>query len=330
MLKLLQRRSWGAASLVLSLAACGGGGGGDGGITPPQASPKLAISSANYQQVSSAAVSGAMFLQDSGSLVGGGPRIRAMAPLQQSAGLVRRAMSVAATVRPASSVQTSLACSLGGQLQFTLTDANGDNQLNAGDSLVIEAQACREVDSTVSGRLTLNVASATGVFGSSSYSLSLQMSMVDFSVVSQGGTTVGRGSITLSLSQQATGAADLALDTVELNVTHTVAGTPSSETLSNTHLAVHIEPSGRSSLTFGGSLKSSGFDNKLVDISTPTPWVQLPGDRYPSSGQLLIRGDAGSQVRVTVLNRSQVQLELDANGDGVFETSVIKAWTELT
>ena len=40
-------------------------------------------------------------------------------------------------------------------------------------------------------------------------------------------------------------------------------------------------------------------------------------------------GAAGSQVRVTVLNATTVRLELDAQGDGVWEAGRNLAWTAL-
>lgn len=319
----------GASVIALTLAACGGGGGSDSSTPAPQASTKLAITAANYEDVSKSAVSGALFLQDSGGLLGGGSKIRAAAVMQRGTGLARRALSATGLARPAVSVKSSVPCSLGGSLQFDLNDANNDSQLNTGDSLVIEAQNCKEPGSTTNGRLSLAVQTATGTFGSNSYSLSMQMTMTAFTVTDASGTTIGDGSMTLSLTESPNGSADMTLDLVQLSVSESALGKSSTETLANTHLAVHFEASGRGSLTFSGSLKSSAHDNKLVEITTPTPWTLSSTSPYPTAGQLLIRGDAGSQVRVTVLNGTQVKLELDANGDGVFETSVTKAWTEL-
>jgi hypothetical protein len=44
---------------------------------------------------------------------------------------------------------------------------------------------------------------------------------------------------------------------------------------------------------------------------------------------MVVTGAAGTHLRVTALDAIQVQLELDANGDGAYEGSGVFAWGSL-
>jgi hypothetical protein len=57
--------------------------------------------------------------------------------------------------------------------------------------------------------------------------------------------------------------------------------------------------------------------------------VQQAADAYPSQGQLLITGASGSTLLVTALNSTQVQLQVDANGDGTVDSTTTATWASL-
>jgi hypothetical protein len=320
-------------ALLGGLSACGGGG--SASEPAPQASPLVAMSPVNYQAVTQSTVSGALFLQSSGAALGNPSGARAGLLMQQGSQLGRKALMSSVremSVRPAAEVQTTVACSQGGSLRVTLTDVNNNNQLDVGDSITLEALACKEAGETMSGRLSMAVTSTTGVFGSTNFSVGLSMTMNAFGVASSAGSSVGDGTLNMSLSETPAGVVDISLSTARLSLAATAGGQSSTETLTDAHFSAHAEIVGtqvHTTLQVDGTLASTAFDGKQVRFSTPQPWLALGSDRYPSSGQLLIRGDAGSQVRLTILNNAQVKIELDANGDGVYETSVIKAWGEL-
>jgi hypothetical protein len=322
-----------ALAALAGLSACGGGG--SASDPAPQASPLVAISSSNYQAVTQSTVAGALFLQSSGDVLGNPSAARAGALLQQGSQLGRKALLSSAremSVRPVAEQQTTVACSQGGSLRVTLSDLNNNNQFDVGDSIVVEALGCKEAGETMTGRLAMTVSSASGVFGSTNFTVGLTMTMSAFSVTSSAGSSVGDGTLSMVMSASPNGTVDLSLNTARLSLSATAGGLSSTETLSDAHFSAHAEVVGtqvRTTLQVDGTLASTAFDGKQVRFSTPVPWLALGNDRFPSSGQLLIRGDAGSQARLTILNNAQVRIELDANGDGVYETSVVKAWTEL-
>jgi hypothetical protein len=57
--------------------------------------------------------------------------------------------------------------------------------------------------------------------------------------------------------------------------------------------------------------------------------VARPSDDYPSSGVMVITGAANSQLKLTALSNTQVRQELDANGDGTYESSTTVNWNTL-
>jgi len=82
------------------------------------------------------------------------------------------------------------------------------------------------------------------------------------------------------------------------------------------------------SVSLSGTMSAQSLGGSIT-ISTPQPLVQLSTDNYPSAGQVIVTGATGSAVRATVLDNTQVRVELDANGDGTYESTATVAWTTL-
>ena len=61
-------------------------------------------------------------------------------------------------------------------------------------------------------------------------------------------------------------------------------------------------------------------DYGYVDITTTTPiFYDSEFASYPSAGQIVVEGNSNSKIRMTVLSSTQIQVELDEDGDGVYE-----------
>ena len=59
------------------------------------------------------------------------------------------------------------------------------------------------------------------------------------------------------------------------------------------------------------------------------PFVRQLSQPRPASGQATVTGANGAMLRLTALSSTQVRIELDADANGTYETSVIKLWSEL-
>ncbi|MDR7267598.1 hypothetical protein J2X20_000227 [Pelomonas saccharophila] len=322
---------------LLGLSACGGGGGSAG--TPsnpaPTESPMLGISASNYQVVGQSAVSSAFFLNDTGGVItgaetGSDPRL-----LRHAVDTARRAMSVASgrqALLTGAEVRETVPCSQGGSLAVTVTDVNNNGNFDLGDSLSLDAQSCKEDGDVMNGRISLSVQALTGVYDSSNYSATLAMTLTAFNVTTGSDMAQGDGTITLTVSQTPAGVGEVVLATSRLVLSGRAGGQNFTTTLTDTKLTLRIETvngSPRTSISYNSSLAGSGFDNKQVLITTPQPLVITGSDTYPSSGYLLVQGNASSALRITAVNRTQARLELDAQGDGAYETQVLKTWAEL-
>jgi hypothetical protein len=82
--------------------------------------------------------------------------------------------------------------------------------------------------------------------------------------------------------------------------------------------------------SIAGTLSSSGFSGtQAVSFSTPTTLIRRGTDVYPYTGVLQIGGANNSALRLTVISNSQVREDLDANGDGTYESTTAVNWNTL-
>jgi hypothetical protein len=81
--------------------------------------------------------------------------------------------------------------------------------------------------------------------------------------------------------------------------------------------------------TFSGLLDSAAAGGKVrLTAPSSTPIRQLLADDYPYTGVLRVEGKS-SALQMTVLSADQVQLDLDADGNGSFESTETVAWDWL-
>jgi hypothetical protein len=59
-----------------------------------------------------------------------------------------------------------------------------------------------------------------------------------------------------------------------------------------------------------------------VDVTTPQALVVPTGETFPSSGELLVTGSNDSKARLTALSATEFQIEVDADGDDTYETTL--------
>ncbi|MCV2358555.1 hypothetical protein LNV08_06150 [Paucibacter sp. TC2R-5] len=81
--------------------------------------------------------------------------------------------------------------------------------------------------------------------------------------------------------------------------------------------------------TIGGVLSGSALEGKTISIETPVALTIPSTLDYPTASKVVIKGAANSVVQMTVLPNGRVLIELDADGNGCFEASANKAWSEL-
>jgi len=324
---------------ALLLSACGGGGGGGGGGTDPQPGRQpLAITSSNYQTVAAQGVGAGTYMMSAGAGNVLGVDAQALPqPLwvaqQQALRLAERFKQAQgmALVQGATTtvVQT---CSLGGSVEVTIIDANGNQLLDSGDSMAIKASACKEAQGTLDGTMDYSLKAVSGNFGSSQYTATIGVKLGNLRVTSSSGAVTGQGEFQMTIATTGVNVTSVAMSIPTFTTSGTVAGSSFQSSITGFNLNVSTVASGfgyRATLTFGGTVNSTALESRDITVSTPVALVQESSLGYPSSGQVLVKGANGSQVRVTVQGSGRALLELDANGDNVFETSTTKSWAEL-
>lgn len=331
-----------ALSTCLALAACGGGGGSS---TPPPETPQVAITSANQTEVARSVVSGGLALALAQPLAAPG-RTTALASRSQAttlppraiASVVQRVLKLAAAHHGTARVQPLAAntetefCSDGGTVATTYDDRDNNGDASAGDVLTAVFTQCKEAGSVqIDGTVVLQVAS---VGANTETDLDLNGSLAFSNVSARFGDTVA----TLAGSV----AASVAMRSDSTRMTMTVGSDALRIGASSTGYSENVvyDPGMRvsvvenmvgtwsTSFTLDGSFTSESLGGR-VTVATALPILQFETDDFPSSGQVLATGASGSQLRATVVDATQVRLELDADGNGAFEGSKLVPWSEL-
>jgi len=309
------------------LSACGGGSGGyGGGGGDPGGSGPMAITADNAP----AAARAGLAAVDAGQIAGtaGDGLVGPLGGAGLVASQARAAHAVAARAmalghRQAAAVQTS-PCGAGGTITLTLTDTNGNAQLDrAGEAVSLAVNQCDFGDGVkLNGSFVLTL---TGYTDTQHYAFNLSFnnftandltSNVQFAV--NGNLAVTKAGLSGSISSPS------------YSVSATDHGTAHSFSVKSFSATV-TEDSGQTQTTesVAGTFSGTDFGTRYVTLSTLVPIVILSSDTYPSQGSLLIQGSGGSALKVEALNAAQARLSVDANGDGSYETVTTVNWADI-
>ncbi len=321
-----------ALTLTAALTACGGGGDSSPTTPTPPTSPSATLTASNYQQVARASVQGSMFLSGTNNIAVSLSGRSASRPTSAALEQVRR-ISAAGRLRPSAVKVDEFACEVSGKVLLSINDANNNDKLDVGDSFGLEAQDCRDSDTSVSkGKVTITIREVTGDFGAGTYGAKLELKLEGFTEVEGNETYTGDGSMIINVTQS--GASNTStLEVPRLAVTSTQSGVTSTQSMTNVRVSeeYRTDNAGTTIITsVNGTLATTELGGQAVTLETLTPLRALESENFPNVGQMVVSGGGNSRMRITALNKTQVQLELDANGDGTYEDSVVKLWTDLS
>lgn len=335
----LPRRRRGAArltglGLVALLAACGGGGGSSDDSSPTMA--PAAITAANLEGVARQTLVAANFLTDATGLVTGAqvaPGARTLFAftrhqLDRVPGLFGSRTSVATGVTTTDRID----CAGGGSISVQATDSNGNGNVDAGDSVMLTASNCVEDGATISGTIGMRFTAVSGNLNTDVYNATVTVTLENLRATTGAGNASGSGAFTLAITSTNATTVTVDMTVPSLSVTGSFGGVADTVTLQSFRLTSSTSLSAgrlRTSITTSGTVGSTTLAGGTVTLATVQPLVQFDTDPYPSSGQVTATGAAGSQMRLTVQSTTNVLLELDANGDGTYESNVVKTWASL-
>jgi hypothetical protein len=330
-------------ALGAGLAACGGGGGDGGG------SATVDLTLANRDAVAHSTAASLLVLGSSTALpVLASPGGIAQRETPLSASIAGQAAwtpriparvlgVIAQTVRAVGSPRESpmavitnppQACGVSGTATVTLNDANGDGVPSVGEAVTVAFNQCQDTAAEV-----LNGSVAVTITATSPTSFSATLSMSQLS----DNATNGRHSMTLS------GTLNLSYTQLTSTTDHTVvtASGPVTATI-HTHLPYddtltlqsgYVQDSrydataGRLLSTLTGTIQSANAGGAF-SVATDAQISSLDADAYPSAGLVRMTGRKGVML-LTAQSASQVKIDLDAEGDGAYESSRTDTWDWL-
>ena len=305
--------------LAALLAACGGGRGDDGG--PPGS---IDVSASNQDVLVRTGI-----VAIPGDVVGGTLSL-ASGP-GQSAPLARGwRKQIAALGSPV--VEN---CFISGTTTSTLDDRDNSGTKTVGDVLTTTYVDCVEFAGEVTNGsftatytqidpATLTIAANVTTGGMSSVSSTRSVTAQgDFSMQLR---FVSATSETLHIAV-GQGLA-LAFSTPRFNDTITWrAGYTIDTTYDSSILPPGGAVAGLTTTTASGQVASASAGG-YVTVRTLQPMLQYEVDANPRSGQFEAVGKTGS-LQATVLSTTQVQIDLDADGNGVFDASKVVLWSDI-
>lgn len=328
-----------ATAVLALLTACGG----DSGPSPTSGTAAVLIGAGNQSAVARATVAGgfsvarAQVSDASGrstALSAGrvaapaGTGVLHIAVRTGLASLFNQRRAIASADAHARAVVSSTdSCEGGGTVATSFDDHDNNSQPSAGDVGTLTYAQCVEGGATLDGTMVVTITSVpagntqlsgTAVFqhlkvtdGSTAATIngSASVSEIDTDTESDLTFIVGAGGLTVAASSPTY------TDSITYSAGMTIA------TRDQTAL-------GQSSVTLDGSFTVNSLDG-LLTLATLQPIVQRDADDYPSAGQVRVTGASGSALLITVANATQVELALDANGDGTYEGDTFVNWTTL-
>lgn len=322
--------------VALVLSSCGGGGGGGSPSAPVDAGP-VQITAANYVLVAQESLGAAMSVTDAGLLLVGAQVSRDQVALDFARAqipMLQAWMAGAPRLVTGAMQMSTVACD-SGSMDVSVNDANGNSMLDAGDSFSMSAHGCMFAGATLSGGMAFTVNAFSGDLNTDVYDLNMQMTLTNLVATDATGSVTTNASMSASMSATGIHATRFSMTTssyttvsTRANVTYTRSLTDFTATQTTTPMP--MQAGYTISEMANGTVSSSGLGNKSVVFATLAPFVRSNSQNFPSSGQATATGAGGSKIRLTAQSDgSNVLLELDADGNGIYEASQTKLWTEL-
>jgi len=311
------------------LAACGGSSNDTNAGNP---SP-LAINGSNAVQVSGAAYGAASSSGEYGDYAGAAGIMSSGSGNLAKATVDRQAKAtIAGAVQQIPFGTGPTECQVGGTIEISgdISDpiSLASGILSPGDSFRVDYVACDDgIGEVLDGRIDMVVGDPfVGDILSGAYELTMDIEITDFQVTTDSDVILSNGDTTSTLNT-------LEAPYVEASVSGnsiTADSNAGSETLSAYSSAQTFD--GRVApapytMSASGTLDSTQIGG-VVDYSTPVTFEGVDTG-YPTAGILLVEGADSAARLIAQANGVDVVIEIDANGDGTFESTINTTWEAL-
>jgi hypothetical protein len=301
--------------MALALAACGGsGGGGESSVTYTGVTTQAVVTDGNAAELATTAYQGGnsagslALVGVAGDSAGGSGRetARALTVSRVLEDAVRAARFTSSSSRVVSGAVVSVSDTLGsGDCGGTASFSGTMNDVTGEFHATFTFSGWCNDGVTVSGRVT-----ASGTIDVNAGELvDLEFSFTVLTVADGIDTFRGSGTITASFGTSEILTIDMDFESGDGTIFRA----------SNLSIAVSPTTGGESVTVIGRVYHPV---HGYVDVTTPQALVVLTGDTFPSSGEILVSGSSGSKARLVALPSTQFQIDVDANGDDTYESTL--------
>jgi hypothetical protein len=330
------------------LISCGGGGGG-GGVegAPGGTTPTLAVTNDNAVAVAAEVVEASSVISQNvettqnftGAVSTG--EVKGMGVVDLVSWQVKKIKEneaeLASAPQPVGAVQTeTVACDFGGTMTVSLNDADNNLELSAGDSLSTTMYNCG-VDTgngmgSMNGGMDMRINSISGDF--------INSGIMDVSVTYRNLVMDIPG----DYYSKVNGDMRLVMEFSDSFMGFTASGSSFSysdsnnfnRTMANYSMSISTSDGMTTgSITISGALTSSQTLGGTIVFETVVPF-SISNSDFPDAGEIVVTGtkpegaEFATSLYMTVLSNTDVQLEVDADGDGIYEYSLVVGWDQLT
>lgn len=325
-------RTAASALLAAGIAACGGGGGGDSGTTPstPVApTTPVAVTATNADKAAAAAISGVTAVGGGSSLYAAETVVTPVPPRSLSrisSDAVRRAHLLLSSPQSIAAAVSSYPfnCAISGTGTLTLTTSDSTGALTA---VGFAFSNCSDIAGEVlNGSMSISVTTDTATTFSGTFSADLTLTATGYPTVRMvGGYTFTQNYTGSDWTGTVSGTS---FSLYEGSTVHTLTNFSFSDSYAfATDTYTHIANFTLASTDLGGQV--------TVATSGATPIRQLGYRMFPYQGIVTVTGTGGSKLRITINGDEtytvgfDVTIEVDANGDNVYETTLNREWSAL-
>ena len=326
-----------AASALL--AACGGsddnnnGAGNNPGTTVPA---KGFLTSANYVGVAQTALQTNAYVLNISDLVFGVQVTDPQMLVKLGQEPLRRLWRTADAKPPQALGVVEIEeepCDGGGKQVFEYNDANNNGVEDAGDSITLAAQSCSLGNVVLNGQARVVLNSISGDSESYPFSFSGTIFYNNLSLEAPGERISSNGTMSVNFSAPSEDFEDYTLRAPSFSVTRVLGGKTSTQTLQNYEVSLKARPASRQDQLYtssvGGTLVDTALDGQSLAVRTTLPFERLSSQPYANRGEITVTDRTGAKVRATVTSATTVTIDLDADANGSYETSVNKLWSEI-
>jgi hypothetical protein len=310
--------------VTFGAVACGGGGDDSSPFVPPPPADDVSITLDNGQQVARVAYLAAAQSGDSAGLVGNAGIAAGPDEVFKATGELAKPVQTAVNQVPFG--PETVPCDVDGTMTVS-GEIENPLTLSAGDTIRIEATDCDDGSGEIiDGVINFRVSAVSGDINGGLYELTMALEIADFQVSTGADVLLSNGTVTVTIDARQSPF----VSTTVRGDSLTIDFNGGSETLLDYLISETFDggqvPSPYT-MNASGALDSSLLGGTIRD-STPAMFEGVDFE-YPHTGELLVRGQDNTRVRLIAMENGAVQILIYSSGGQTPDQTIDTTWDAL-